>query len=138
MFEGLDDNGYTVITLAVTQSRTVLQPKRRIMEFLRKLLLHHRSLSPPRYLNQGSLLEWNHFKHITKAQLVASLLIIAVLLQFFYPFFHLFIWQSFIDQTKIVHCISAVCFPTQIESHPGCTSPDQRAATHLETHCHQI
>ncbi|KZP08102.1 hypothetical protein FIBSPDRAFT_965095 [Athelia psychrophila] len=55
MFEGLDDDNYTVISLAITQSWTVPRPKGPIMGFLRMLLPHRRSLGPHRYLQWDPL-----------------------------------------------------------------------------------
>lgn len=54
MFEGLDEDGYTVISLAITQSWTVPQPKGPILGLLRAMLPHHRFLGPPKYRTQAA------------------------------------------------------------------------------------
>lgn len=51
MFEGVDEDGYTRLSLAITHSWVVSRPKGPILGRLRAILPHHRSLGPPKYLN---------------------------------------------------------------------------------------
>lgn len=53
MFEGLDNDGYTVISLAISQAWTVPRPKGPIMAFLRNILPHDRFLGTRKYPKWG-------------------------------------------------------------------------------------